>query len=224
MLTANIFQRVFRIQHNGKTASAYTIEKGENQYLVSASHVFEGTVEIPHVTIYHNKKWINIEVQTVFNSLDVGDTIIFKLSCDISPRHEVTLGPDKILLGSWAYFLGFPFGMSTPSGVLNNHYPVPFVKAALISSINAESEGLTTVYLDGHNNKGFSGGPAVWVDPSIDPWGDPPGILEMKIIGTVSNYLTESPIHTLTLDDIKDHGTNAGIVEVFWIRNILDLI
>lgn len=216
MITTNIIQRVFRISHNGKTASAYTIEKNENQYLISASHVFDGSLEIPHVTIYHDGKWKNLDAQTVYNSRDIGDTIVFKLPYDISPRYPISLGTSNVILGTWAYFLGFPFGITNPDKGINNNFPIPFVKAGLISGINAEREGLITVFLDGHNNKGFSGGPVVWINPQNGK--------ESKIIGTISGYLTENPIHTQTLDDIKDYGTNAGIIEAFWIREILELI
>lgn len=216
MITTNVIQRVFRILHNGNTASSYTIEKGANQYLVSAAHVFEGSEDVTHLNIYQEGQWKILKVQTVFNSLDVGDTIVFKLPYDISQRHEVSLGPDKIALASWAYFLGFPFGMSTPSGKINNDFPIPFIKAALISSLNSEREGLTTIYLDGHNNRGFSGGPAVWVNP-LDP-------IKMRIMGTVSKYFTESPINTETMDEVDIYGTNAGIIEVYWIRDILNII
>ena len=141
MITTNIIQRVFRIFHNGRTASAYTIEKGSNQYLVSASHVFDGSLDIPYVTMFHNGKWKDISVEVVFNSRDIGDTIIFKLPHDISPRHEVSFGIEGIILGSWAYFLGFPFGMINPDKGINNNFPIPFIKAGLISGLNAEREG-----------------------------------------------------------------------------------
>lgn len=216
MITANIIQRVFRISHKGRTASAYTIEKDENQYLISASHVFDGTLEIPSVTIYQDGRWKDICVQTVYNSRDVGDTIVFKLPYDISPRHKISLGVENVIWGTWAYFLGFPFGKTNPDKGINNNFPIPFIKAGLISGLNLEREGLITIFLDGHNNKGFSGGPVVWVNPQDRK--------EIQIIGTVSSYLTESPIHTQTLDDIKDYGTNAGIIETFWIKNILNLI
>lgn len=216
MVTTNIFHRVFRISHNGKTASAYTLEKGDSQYLVSAAHVFEGALEIPNVRIFHDGVWKTLAVQTVYNSLEVGDTIVFKLEFDISPRHHVHIGPGGIYVSGWAYFLGFPFGMFTEAGEINRKFPIPFVKAALISSLDSEREGLNVIYLDGHNNKGFSGGPVVCPEPNNPR--------EMRIIGTVSGYLTENPIHRETRDDLVDQETNAGIIEAFWIRDLLDYL
>lgn len=210
MITTNIIQRVFRIFHNGKTASGYTVEKGRNQFLISAAHVFEGSLEIPSVKVFQNRAWRDVPVQPVFNDREHADTIVFRLESDLSPRHEILLGPAGATLGQWAYFLGFPFGMASPSGELNNRFPFPFVKAALISCIDFEKHGLTTLFLDGHNNKGFSGGPVVYMDSGIP-----------RVIGTVSGYLTENPIHPETLDDMRDFGTNAGIIEAFWVKDIL---
>lgn len=216
MVTSDIIQRVFQVFHNGKTASAYTIEKGSSQYLVSASHVFEGSFEINSIMIRHNHSWKDLPVKTVLNHRDMADTIVFKLQFDLSPRHAVSLGTDGVRFGAWAYFLGFPFGMSTHVGDINTNYPVPFIKAALISGMDLTREGFNTLYLDGHNNKGFSGGPVVCIDESRE--------ISTQIIGTISGFLTENPIHSDTQDDIKDHGTNAGIIEAFSIRNILDSI
>ena len=216
MVTFNVVNRVFRILHNGKTASSYTIEKGECQYLVSASHVFEGCESVTELEIFHDDKWKKIPVAVVFNSLDVADTIVFKLENDLSPRFEIEHGVGGVIYGSWAYFLGFPLGMKGPGSELTDNYPVPFIKAGLVSCIYKKGEGLNVIYLDGHNNKGFSGGPAVWVNPTK------PTI--MQIIGTVSHYITEPPISTETKESISMYGTNAGLVEVFSINDIFQHI
>ena len=79
MITTNIIDRVFRILHNNNTASCYTIEKGDQQYLVTASHVFNDIDNVNELKIYHDGKWKKLPVKVAFNSLDVGDTIVFKL-------------------------------------------------------------------------------------------------------------------------------------------------
>ena len=67
---------------------AFKIE-GENQFLISASRVFNGFAEISQVSIYHGKTWKIIDVKVVFNSLENVDTVVFKHLCDISPRYTV---------------------------------------------------------------------------------------------------------------------------------------
>lgn len=214
MVTTNIIQRTFQLLHNGHNASCYTIEKGHQQFLVSAAHVFDGSPEVKELTIFEGGRWTQLQVEVAFNSVDAADTIVFKLPRDISPRHPIEYGTAGIMLGGWAYFLGFPFGLRTPGEKINNNYPLPFVKAGLVSSFNFERHGVCTIYLDGHNNKGFSGGPVVWIPPE-----DPKRI---SIIGTVSGYMMESPIASETKADVTMYGTNAGIIEAFWVTDLFD--
>ena len=67
--------------------------------------------------------------------------------------------------GSWFHsqtvaFLGFPFGWDSGAESVNNGYPVPFIKAGIIS---AKADGPPRrIYVDGHGNPGFSGGPLVF--------------------------------------------------------------
>jgi hypothetical protein len=214
MITDYVIQRVFRIEYNKKTATAYTVEKDENQYLITASHVFQGATDVTNINVFRGKKLESIPVQVVFNSCEVGDTIVFKLPYDLAPRHPINMGIDDVIIGTWAYFLGFPLGLSTPGGGLNNDFPFPFIKAALVSAIDFEREGLIKLFLDGHNNQGFSGGPVIWFHPQNPK--------DIKIIGTVSGFLTENPSHSDTNDNIKEHNTNAGIIEAFWIKNMME--
>ncbi len=216
MVTVNVLQRVFKILHNGKTASSYTIEKNDKQYLVSASHVFEGSTEVNQLHIFHDNQWKNINVNVVFNSHKTGDTIVFALPHDISPRHLVEYGTEGVIMGTWSHFLGFPLDLAGPGDDINNRFPIPFIKAALISSINGEQHGLNTLYLDGHNNRGFSGGPVVW---SPDPAGKKP-----KIIGTISGYLGEYPTASATDEVVDMFEVNAGIIRAYWVKDIFDLL
>ncbi|MGA1840345.1 MAG: hypothetical protein ACMUIU_06940 [bacterium] len=217
MITTNILQRVFRIYHNGKTASSYTIEKGERQFLVSAAHVFKGSIEINEIEIYHDDTWKKLPVEVAYNSHTAGDTIVFKLPHDISPRYPITsYGPGGVLMGSWAYFLGFPLGLMTPSGDINNKFPFPLVKAALISSIDGSLHGISTILLDGHNNKGFSGAPLAWYPPNQTK--------KVHIIGTISGYLQENPKASVTQEDVDLFEVNAGIIKAYWIKDLFDYI
>jgi hypothetical protein len=109
MITSNVLHRVFRVQHNNKTGSAYTIEKGDQQYLVSASHVFEGENELDSIRVYHDNRWKTVPVEVIRNWTGDGDTIVFRLNSDLSPRLPVAYTTPGLILGSWAYFLGFPY-------------------------------------------------------------------------------------------------------------------
>jgi hypothetical protein len=213
MITNNIYTRVFRIKVNQKTATAYTVEKNDKQYLVSAAHNFDGVTILSTVDIYHDKKWKSLSVKVVFNSMDKGDTIVMELPFDLSPRLQIEYGMGSVPLAAPIYFFGFPFGMMTESGDLNRNFPLPFVKGGLLSSMNYES-GVNSIYIDGHNNKGFSGGPVVWVKPDSSA----------KIIGTISGFLTENPLASATMEEIEIYRANAGLIKAFWIKDLFDYI
>ncbi len=215
MVTNNIIRRVFRISHNGKTASAYTIEKGKYQFLVSAAHVFADCTEVNEIKIFFDDHWYKLPVKVVYNSLDTGDTIVFLLESDISPRTPVNYGPKGVILGSWAYFLGFPLSLNNIGKDLK--FPLPLIKGGLISSIDGSLHELNTLFLDGHNNSGFSGGPVAW---SANPRKNEP----FSIIGTVSGYLAEFPKAGATQEDCDMFEVNAGIVKAHWITNLFDII
>jgi len=214
-VTTNIIQRVFQISHNGKLGTAYTIEKEDRQYLVSASHVFDGSTEVDSILIYRDGNWVNLPVTVAFHSDSLSaDTIVFLLQEDISPRHPISLNPAGLIIGTWAYFLGYPRGMRTSDRGINRGYPLPFVKAALVSATDFERHGFNTLFLDGHNNKGFSGGPVIWAPPNNPK--------DIRVVGTISGYVIEHPTSKATKEEISQHETNAGIIEAYWVRGLLD--
>lgn len=216
MLTNNILQRVFRLSVNNRSGSAYTIEKDGQQYLVSASHIFEGQTEVNEVLIYHGKRWKPYNVQIVFNSPKKdADTIIFRLNEPISPTHDVTYNLAGAITGTWCYLLGFPFGFSNGAEEINENYPIPFIKAALLSALDGDSHGFVKLYLDGHNNKGFSGGPVVWI---------PPGTKNMQVIGTISGFHKEAPHSDATDEECDLFAVNSGIVIAHWLPNLFDYL
>lgn len=213
MIPTHITERVFRIFHGGRTATAYTVDKDGQQFLVSASHVFDGSDSVDEVKIFHARQWKNCNVSVCYNSFEVGDTIIFQLENKIAPISRTDFGPNFVL-GGWAYFLGFPLDFGGDAREINNRYPMPFIKAALISNFYTDREGLVEIYLDGHNNKGFSGGPVVV--ESLDKG------REFNIMGTVSGYITE-PVRNEE-GGAESYQVNAGIIQAYSIKNLMDTI
>ncbi len=213
-VSTNILQRTFQVQHDGMQGTAYTFEKGDQQYLISAAHIFDGSPDLNSISIFHDERWKIVPVRTVYSSYGPADTIVFALPRDISARLPIKFDLSGVITGTWAYFLGFPRGLRTraPKSI-NNGYPLPFVKAGLVSSIDFESHGYSRIYLDGHNNKGFSGGPIVWAPPNNPN--------DLRIIGTNVCYVTEHPTSKETAEEVVDYQTNAGIVVAIWIKDLL---
>lgn len=120
---------------------------------------------------------------------------------------------ENVLVGQDCYFLGFPyFGTLTPKALgLNAGFPLPFIKKAVVASINNPN-----IYFDGHNNPGFSGGPLVFWDHFKKI---------QKIMGIVSAYVTQTgeikPIPTATG---AFYTENSGIGLAYNIKPAKELI
>ena len=73
-----------------------------------------------------------------------------------------------------------------------------------------------TVILDGHNNRGFSGGPVVFTEPNRN---------EFKVAAIISGYLpVEEPVHGGAEDADLWYQYNTGLIVADAIDPALDLI
>jgi len=200
MITTNIIQRVLFVRYQNNVGTGFTIEKNNKQYLISAKHVFPNLTKSDEILIFNDGDWRKLNVTPIFCKDNSVDIICFDLNGKvITPMHEIELGMDSIAFGQDAYFLGFPYGLSTDSGDINNKYPFPFVKKCIVSSINKKM-----IYLDGHNNRGFSGGPVVVTGKNNS----------IKVVGVVSGFL----------GDAVNKSENSGIFYANSISLITDSI
>ena len=79
----------------------------------------------------------------------------------VSPPFPMGAGTAGLLYGQRAYFLGLPFGWDSGGDDVNRAFPIPFVKAEVVSAL---SFGPTSaLYVDAHGNQGFGGGPVVFL-------------------------------------------------------------
>jgi len=193
MITTNIIQRVLFVGYKGKIGTSFTIEKNNRQYLISAKHIFHNINDSDEIEIYNDNLWKKISIKTHFCKDKDVDIIAFSFEKNesITPRYDIDLGLGGTMIGQDAYFLGFPYGLLTDSGEINNKYPFAFVKKCIISAVDKH-----LIYLDGHNNRGFSGGPLVIADNN-----------KIKIIGVVSGFI----------GDNVNKDENSGI---FYANNI----
>ena len=106
--------------------------------------------------------------------------------------------------------------MRVKAGAINNQYPLPLIKAALVSGVDFERHGFCTLYLDGHLNKGFSGGPVVWVHPAKPR--------TLQLIGTIAGYEVEHPLSRETKEEVTQYETNAGIIRAHWVKDLFNYI
>ena len=133
----------------------------------------------------------------MFNEEPTIDIIVFDIHQPITPQHELIPNRDGLIYSQDVYFLGFPYGFFTESGDQNNEYPFPFVKKGIVSAFTSDK-----IFIDGHNNKGFSGGPIVFY-PENDK--------KLHVTGIISGYFRDTKsTDELTLSINENSGLFIG--------------
>ena len=209
-VTNNILQRTFRIRYGTSAGTCFTVDADGKRYLVTARHIV-GQIEEPSpVDIMHDGIWKPVLVDFVGHGADDIDVSVLAPQQLFGASSPLTISVEMILSEA-VYFLGFPYELSVSAGSLNQDFPFPLVKKAIVSGMNMD-EGL--ILLDGHNNPGFSGAPVVReVDTS-------------QVIGMVSGYRFERQ-HVVDSDGKRGPYTyhqNTGIVNVVSSKKINEII
>ena len=225
MITSNIIHRTFHIRWNDSTGTGFTVDRRSKQYLVTARHVVRGIESGNAIKIFHDKEWKTLVVNVV--GIGKGDVDVAVLACSVrlSPSHPLIASEAQLGYGQPVSFLGYPFGWDAGGEQINRGVPLPFVKAGIVSAI--EFGEVSRIFLDAHGNKGFSGGPVVFV-----PYGRPQN--ELRVAGIVSFYPIPEflPIVDRNGDTITDPRgrpigyvkENPGLVVAIGIKHALELI
>jgi hypothetical protein len=157
---SNVLLRVLQIEAGGESGTAFTLEVDGRQYLVTAKHVVAKLKPQDTIQVFKDKNWLPIKVKVVLcdDPIDIAILIPPAQLTAALPLEGTSAG---MLHGQDAYFLGFPYRgkFFTETTTAISPYPVAFIKRATISAIMKEDNDAVAVYLDGHNNPGFSGGP-----------------------------------------------------------------
>lgn len=219
MITMDVISRTFFINFDDGKGTAFAFDIENRQYLVTARHIIEGISKKPSIKILHGNEWKTIPVTIV----GMGETE--KTEDDVAvlattfllahPQRTLDANPESVAFGQQVYFCGFPLGLYTDIGI-TNRYPVPMIKGALMSGI---LENPRKIYvLDGHNNRGFSGGPAVF-RPKENP------NLDFQILGVVSGYRTdEAEVTYQGKPTGLSSRENTGIILCPSIKQVTDII
>lgn len=215
-INSNICSRVLLLKINDSTATCFSIEHNNVQYLITARHVFEdfGFPCKLRIQIFNENRWKTLDVNIYYhsnNNIDIAvlhseiQNITYKLpvECDC-----------KFILSQEMYFLGFPYGLSISNFDYNAGYPLPFVKKAIMSGTIYNGETAIHV-LDGINNPGFSGGPVIYYSIDQTP----------HICGVISGYRYDRS-HVLMDDNptqlyVKE---NTGLILFYDINKAIEII
>ena len=135
------FMRVLELRTNAgtskeATATGFTVEVDDRQYLLTPRHVVEGLKDRDNIDIFVNGVWLPLSVR-IFRCDDPVDIAViippFRLTVSMELGLAETTGP---LFGQDAYFLGFPFGIRGSGTIKVDEsqadskfpYPQPIVK------------------------------------------------------------------------------------------------
>lgn len=215
MVPGEVLTRTFQIFLGDAAGTCFAIKVHGRVFYVTARHVLDG-IENSRLELNWSGRQVPVRV-TGYRHHPSEDVSIFTGRGPIVDQNESEDGCDLtasgLALGQDCYFLGFPFGLGGNFGDVNNHYPMPFVKRAIISMISFP--GSDVFYLDGTNNPGFSGGPAV-AKLSPNRW---------AIFGVVSGYEgAKEPVYSGELDTGMHTEANSGLIRVVPIRLAIGLI
>lgn len=214
-ITANVLQRTFQFSFGEKQGTCFTIDYDNRQYIVTARHLVAPITDSATIRIKHEEIWKDCPVNLVGHGEGEVDISVLAAGIQISPRCSLPPTVSGLALGQDVYFLGFPYGLTNEVGELNENYPLPFVKKATLSAADSDSNHL---FLDGHNNRGFSGGPVVFSEA-----GKPAN--QLSVAGVVSAYrFNEEPVYFKGKPTPLEFRDNTGIILVYKIKHAVDLI
>ncbi len=235
MITSNVIHRTFWLKRANSNSifTGFTIDVDDRQYLCTAKHCVPDadSESFSHIEIFRYKRWNQLEVKLIGFGSKGSDICVLGTNEILSPQLPMLPTSVGIAFGQDAYFLGFPHGLRTDVKIkVNRGYPVPFIKKCIMSAERPpESKPeLGVMYFDGHNNKGFSGGPIIFREN-----GNPRN--DFKVAAVVSSFMAEPGVFidglekdmmSIELEDGKRRNmmVNAGIFVAHDIRHAIDAI
>ena len=218
-----ILNRVFKLICEDKsTGTTFTMECNDSQFLVTAKHIFEdlgfpkeGTIGL----LTEGGKYTPYEVDIRYPADPKVDIAVMRCKDhrQISPAHPNPNTSEELEFGQDVFFLGFPYdydelSMSFPT----DKRPIPFIRKACFTG--RFKDRYAGMFLDGHNDPGFSGGPVCY--RSTDA---PNGT--MSIAAVISRYRFEK--QAVLDENGRPTGSyvesNTGIIAAYDIKEAVQV-
>jgi hypothetical protein len=193
-VTSNVLRRVLMIQADKNSGSSFTLEVDGRQYLITAKHVVASLKSEDTIQIRKGDEWSSVKVK-VLRCDDPIDIAVLVPASQLTVSFRLEPITNNVFFGQDAYFVGFPYGLSMDAKEANGLYPIAFMKKGIFSAMVPEGSA-TVIFLDGHNNPGFSGGPIVYRD--LNQSGPP----IFHVAGVVSGYRHEF-VPTVVAEEVK---------------------
>ena len=229
--TAQAMSKTFNLYGDKLTGTCFMVTKNENQYFVTAAHLFESShrsgdevaiqmvvqnvLQPYHARIYfHSDRKVDVAVlklsEQITQYAEIPDELMYKDTIQkIFQGNGISTDSLWVAIGMEVYFLGFPLGNL---GTEVFGMKVPLLKQAIISGW-VNHNGIDLLLLDGHNNLGFSGGPVIAFDQDSK---------QMRMIAVISGYLPE-PVNFRQKNDLVSVEENSGIIVCYYGRYVADI-
>ena len=220
-VTTNILLRVFPVRIGAKGGTAFTVEIDNRQYIVTVKHVLEG--ELPETIEVELDDWTRIPVTLVGRGRGQQDVLVLATDRQLSAAFPVDVGMAGLMLGQSVRFLGyFPRVRTSPLPGYKQR-GAPLVMGGIVSGFNFEEKGADgpSLWIDGHNNKGFSGGPVVFQPAQAASREE----CRWRIAGVISGYVT-APVEIRTMAGRQAAAvaiSNAGLLRAIPIKTVHEL-
>jgi len=199
MIPLYVLRSVIHIRCGETSGTAFTLNYNDWQYLVTARHVVE-TISGNTIEIFHDGEWKGLEVNVIGKGSGEIDVAVLSSPLAVGPRDTVVPAPAAgMTIGQQVYFLGFPLGMRGGSPY---DFPYPLAKSGVLSGVDSW-HGANLIYVDGHANRGFSGGPLICYHNQTN---------NIQIAGVITSF------------QIDPDSVNSGIGIAVNIRHVIDLI
>jgi S1-C subfamily serine protease len=198
------------IKFNDAVATGFLLSIDYVDYLITVRHLFKDSTinsgsEV-NIEALKNNIWIKYRLPIFYHSNKNVDIAVLKIGTKAIDNFGIGANTN-FKLSRDCYFIGYPLGLVMTKST-NSGFPFPFIKKGIVSAKVDDYNGVKTIFLDAHNNQGFSGSPLITF---IDN--------KPSIIGIVCGYLKED-INTNNLI----LGLNSGILYGHEFSYVLEIL
>ncbi len=218
-ISREVITKVYNLKIGKITGSCFIINYDNKKFLITAKHLL-GKVNSKQKLSFELRKdsiWEKKEGIILLHDNPKIDIAVIDLNSKTKNENHVGLTIKGLVYSDEGYFLGFPYGLIMEnSESQNNGFPMPLVKKVIMSAFFYK-DSITTLFLDGHNNPGFSGGPIVFKnrDKTQDQ--------KWNIIGIISAYRGQENELITPFGKLRYHE-NSGIIIGYGINHAIEII
>ncbi len=110
-VTSNILLRVFLIKSGAEGGTAFTIERNQKQYLITAKHIVAGLPKSSaKVQVSQDGNWRDLSFDVIECENPAVDIAVLRIPKSLSITYPIEPSFTGISLGQEVYFLGYCLG------------------------------------------------------------------------------------------------------------------